>query len=247
MGSISLEFAKARRKHLWLASLGLLAFQFAWLIEGSANTVKHNPDFNAILYMLPQLNAIVLPLLCAIVASTVIDVENRANMWKMLLTMEDARRVMTAKWATCLAIVAVVVGVQTVGVALIAYLMGFQQNLPDAATLARYAISTFAVCSLLVTIVQAICLATANQFVPMVVGVALSFLGLFVAYLPAVFSWFVPSAYFFVLGLVSGAYDATMHMSFSPAPFPVAGLAVCIVATAVVFIASRRSFAAKEF
>ena len=246
MDGISLEFAKTRRKHVWLASLGLLAFQFAWLIAGSANTVKHNPDFNAILYMLPQLNAIVLPLLCAIVASTVIDVENRANMWKLLLTMEDARRVVTAKWTTCLVIVTVVVGVQAVGVALVAYLLGFQYNLPDAPMLARYALSTFIVCSLLVTIVQAVCLVTANQFVPMVVGVALSFLGLFIAYLPTAFSWLVPSAYFFVLGLVSGAYDATMHMSFSPAPFPVAGFAVCLVATAAVFIASRRAFAAKE-
>lgn len=31
--SVALEFAKARRKHLWLASLGLLAFQFAWLVR----------------------------------------------------------------------------------------------------------------------------------------------------------------------------------------------------------------------
>ena len=47
--SVALEFAKARRKHLWLASLGLLAFQFAWLVAGASNTVRHNPDFDGIL------------------------------------------------------------------------------------------------------------------------------------------------------------------------------------------------------
>ena len=244
--AVALEFAKARRRHLWLASLGLLAFQFAWLVAGARNTVRHNPDFNGILYMLPQLNAIVLPLLCAIVVSTVIDVENRANMWKLMLTMEDASRVVAAKWVTCLVVLAAVVGVQTAGVGLVAHLLGFAQNLPGPATLVRYALCTFAVCAMLATIVQAVCLATANQFVPMVLGVSLCFLGLFVAYLPTVFSWFVPSAYFFVLGLVGGAFDASQHMSFWSAPFPVAGLVVCVVVTAVVFVASRRAFAARE-
>ncbi len=244
--SVALEFAKARRKHLWLASLGLLAFQFAWLVAGASNTVRHNPDFDGILYMLPQLNAIVLPLLCAIVASTVTDVENRANMWKLLLTMEDARRVVAAKWAACLLILAVVVGVQTAGVAAVAYGIGFQQNMPGPALLARYALSTFVVCAMLITIVQAVCLATANQFAPMIVGVGLCFLGLFIAYLPPVFSWFVPSAYFFVCRLVDGAYDASQHMRFWAAPFPAAGLAVCVAVTIAAFIASRRAFAARE-
>lgn len=244
--SVALEFAKARRKHLWLASLGLLAFQFAWLVAGASNTVRHNPDFDGILYMLPQLNAIVLPLLCAIVASTVTDVENRANMWKLLLTMEDGGRVVAAKWAACLLILAVVVGVQTAGVAAVAYGIGFQQNLPGPALLARYAISTFVVCAMLITIVQAVCLATANQFAPMIVGVGLCFLGLFIAYLPPVFSWFVPSTYFFVCRLVDGAYDASQHMRFWAAPFPAAGLAVCVAVTVAAFIASRRAFAARE-
>ena len=244
--SVALEFAKARRKHLWLASLGLLAFQFAWLVAVASSSVKRSPDFDGILYMLPQLNAIVLPLLCAIVASTVTDMENQANMWKLLLTMEDARRVVTAKWVTCLVILVAVVGVQTTGVGIVASALGFTQNLPGPALLARYALSTFAVCAMLLSIVQAVCLGTANQFIPMVVGIALCFLGLFIAYLPPAFSWFVPSGYFFVTRLVDGAFNASQHMEFWPAPFPVAGLVVCAVACVVALALSRLVFAKRE-
>lgn len=108
-------------------------------------------------------------------------------------------------------------------------------------------VSTLAVCLFVATVVECLCLFIANQFVPLVVGVALSFLGLFSMYLPAYVSVFVPSSYFGLLSTVGMSYDyATEVITWSTVAWPVGYFAVIVLVTVAAFALSLRAFARKE-
>ena len=180
-----------------------------------------------------------------VVASTVCDVENRANMWKQLLTMERAEDLFCSKWLTCALVLAAVVTVEVAGTSAIGGALGFQA-VPASESLVLW-VSTLAVCLFVATVVECLCLFIANQFVPLVVGVALSFLGLFSMYLPAYVSVFVPSSYFGLLSTVGMSYDyATEVITWSTVAWPVGYFAVIVLVTVAAFALSLRAFARKE-
>ena len=82
---------------------------------------------------------------------------------------------------------------------------------------------------------------------PLVVGVALSFLGLFSMYLPAYVSVFVPSSYFGLLSTVGMSYDyATEVITWSTVAWPVGYFSVVVLVTVAAFALSLRAFARKE-
>ena len=233
---VALELRKGRRKRLWLICAAMLGVLLLWFGYQSARQVEITSDYRVLLYSLPTVNAVFFPLLSAVVASTVCDVENRANMWKQLLTMERAEDLFCSKWLTCALVLAAVVTAEVAGASAIGGVLGFQLW-----------VSTLAVCLFVATVVECLCLFIANQFVPLVVGVALSFLGLFSMYLPAYVSVFVPSSYFGLLSTVGMSYDyATEVITWSTVAWPVGYFAVIVLVTVAAFALSLRAFARKE-
>lgn len=242
---VVLEIRKGKRKHLWLICAAMLGVLLLWFGYQSARQVEVTSDYRVLLYSLPTVNAVFLPLLSAVVASTVCDVENRANMWKQLLTMERAEDLFCAKWLTCALVLAAVVTAEVAGASAIGGALGFQA-VPASESLVLW-VSTLAVCLFVATVVECLCLFIANQFVPLVVGVALSFLGLFSMYLPAYVSVFVPSSYFGLLSTVGMSYDyATEVITWSTVAWPVGYFAVIALLTVAAFALSLRAFARKE-
>ena len=140
---------------------------------------------------------------------------------------------------------AAVVTAEVAGASAIGGVLGFQ-SVPASESLVLW-VSTLAVCLFVATVVECLCLFIANQFVPLVVGVALSFLGLFSMYLPAYVSVFVPSSYFGLLSTVGMSYDyATEVITWSTVAWPVGYFAVIVLVTVAAFALSLRAFARKE-
>ena len=119
--------------------------------------------------------------------------------------------------------------------------------LPDAGTLILYWVSTYAVCLLMATLVQALCFGAHGQFVPLVFGVALSFLGLFSLYLPTALAHLVPSSYFGLLSTVGMNYDQGLgQMSFYMRAWSVPDFLIVVALSAVSYVLSCRAFVRKE-
>lgn len=242
---VLLEFGKSRRKHLWLICAAMLGVLLLWFGYQSSRQVEHTTDYRALLYSLPVVNAIFLPLLSAVVASTVCDVENRANMWKELLTMERAEDLFCAKWLTCALVMAAVVTAEVAAASAIGAAVGFRE-IPVGERFVLW-VSTLSVCLFVTTVVECLCLFIANQFAPLVVGVALSFLGLFSMYLPPAFSILVPSSYFGLMSTVSMSYDAAAGVaSFGSVAWSVGYFAVIVLITVAAFALSLRAFMRRE-
>lgn len=242
---VLLELGKGRRKHLWLICAAMLGALLLWFGYQSARQVEVTSDYRVLLYSLPTVNAVFLPLMSAVVASTVCDIENRANMWKELLTMERAEDLFCAKWLTCALVLSAVVTVEVASSSAIGGALGFQP-IPMGEVFVLW-VSTLSVCLFVATVVECLCLFVANQFVPLVLGVALSFLGLFSMYLPTAVSALVPSSYFGLMSTVSMSYDAaTGVITWGSAAWPVGYFAIIVLLTVAAFSLSLRAFARKE-
>ncbi len=242
--AVRLELRKLRRKHLPLVALALMALELVWLGYGWSGDAVSKGDWRAIYWQLPMLNAIFLPLLASIASSTVCDIESPGGMLKELLTLQSPRELFRAKWQAITLVLGLLVVAQTAASLALTSSLGFL-SLPDAIAVAQYAVSTLAVSLLVATLVQALCLILQNQFLPLVVGVALSFLGLFSMYLPMAFARLVPSSYYALLSTVEMSSDAG-RVAFASRAWPVADLAVIIILTVAIYGYASRGFSRKE-
>ena len=246
MGSqVALEFRKLRHRHLPLVCIAMVGFVLLWFGSQGAKQVLRSDDYRTILYSLPQINAVILPLLSTVVASTVCDVENRADMWKALLTMERAGSLFRAKWLTCALLLAATVTGEVAAAAALGTSLGFRP-VPLGEEVVLW-VSTLAVCLFVSTVVEAVCFFADNQFLPVATGIVLSFLGLFALFLPPVVSSFVPSAYFGLLSTVTMTYDAASgSILWGSQPWPVWRLLAVVAVTAAAFWLSLRASSRKE-
>ncbi|MEY8678674.1 ABC transporter permease [Granulimonas faecalis] len=246
MGSqVALEFSKLRHRHLVAVCIAMVAFVLLWFGSQGAKQVVRSDDYRTVLYSLPQINAVILPLLSTVVASTVCDIENRTNKWKELLTIERADSLFCAKWLTCAILLAATVTGEVAATTALGVVLGFDPvPLGEAAVLWA---STLGVCLFVSTVVEAICFFANNQFLPVATGIVLSFLGLFSLYLPPAVSVFVPSAYFGLLSTVSMTYDAASgSIIWGSVPWPLWRFLLVAVITAAAFLLSLRVSSRKE-
>ncbi len=242
--ALGLETRKLRHKHLLLVAIGMLAMQLLWL----AYVVLVHPsdgftDYRILLFQIPLLNAVFLPLLSCVVSSTECDVETRGNMFKSLLTMQRAGALFWIKWLFSAGLMAAVVTLQTVVLTILAGAGGLDAI--PAGELVVYWVSTFAVCVFCTSLAQALSLLTRSQFAPMVVGVALSFFGLFSMYFPESVTRLVPSAYFALLSTVEVSVQGKTVMYLSH-PWPWGYLVALLAATAAVSVLAAHAFKRKE-
>ena len=246
LAAVRLELRKLRHKHLSLIAIAILAAQVFWLGATSSRGVQSNPDFRLVFFSLPTMNAIFMPVLSGVIASTVCDIENRGNMFKELLTMQTARSLFAAKWGVTTLVIGVVVTAQTAVFTVMVGVLGCV-GVPSPLMLMEYWASTMVVCLFIATLIQVLSLFFANQFLPMVVSVGLSFLGLFVMYLPKAFAYFVPSAYFGILSTVGIDYDAAVGVAaYTTVPWSIPAFALIVALTVAMYAVASRAFARKE-
>ena len=111
--------------------------------------------------------------------------------------------------------------------------------------LAIYWVSTCVVCVFCASLAQALSLLAANQFVPMVTGVVLSFFGLFSMYFPEAIMRMVPSAYFGLLSTVGVSMQDGVA-TYVSRPWAWGYAVVLVVATALLSVLAARAFSRKE-
>ena len=238
MGTVMLEFAKLRRKNVWLVCLGTAALCLMWMATDAARADQGASDGTAsLLYMAPLVNAIVMTLFAAVVASRVCEVDHEAQALKDLLCLQRAGAVFAAKLVCSLVLIAVAVVLETVGLAALASYKGFTDQL-GIVELAAFAACQMGPAFVVAVLVQAIALRWENQFASLAVGLGLSLAGLFSLFFPPAVQRLVPSGYFGLLSTVRMEWDPVARTtSFYTVPFPW-GDAVLLAALCAALIAT---------
>ena len=93
------ELKKIRGRFLWALPLVVVGMEFLWMMS---NSYLAKPEASAegyfnLLFQLPLLNTIFLPLILAVMASRICDAENKGNTYKLLCTMQEKKKIFDAK------------------------------------------------------------------------------------------------------------------------------------------------------
>ncbi len=88
------ELKKIRGRFLWALPLVVVGMEFLWMMS---NSYLAKPEASAegyfnLLFQLPLLNTIFLPLILAVMASRICDAENKGNTYKLLCTMQEKKK-----------------------------------------------------------------------------------------------------------------------------------------------------------
>jgi hypothetical protein len=188
-----LECYKLKRKKVILSLLLILSAELLFVFLSYGNnagflSMVSDMDAPAWEYLIigpGMMNGLFLPILAAVLASRVCDMEHKGNTWKLLeCNNEDRKRIWFCKFAVVAALMLAAILIQVIVIVVYGNAVGIVQPLP-VWTLAAFALGTGMVTFVVVTIQVFFSLAFANQLVPMSIGMVGALIGFISTLLPA--------------------------------------------------------------
>ncbi|TEB14114.1 ABC-2 family transporter protein [Pelotomaculum sp. FP] len=246
--ALAMEFQKIRRKRVWLIVAALIIVQILWSLWGVRGMDAHDlsQGWMHFLYQFPLLNSIMMPVIAAVVASRLCDIEHKGQTLKLLNTVMPAGRLFSAKFLCGSLYMLAAVLLQVVVIAAVGRLVGFEGS-PPLAKLFYYLLFTTAVNLTILLLQQVLSLLFRNQMIALAVGIIGSFAGLFILYFPQSLERFLLWGYYGVLMFVGMNWDrATRVTDFYYVPIDWAGFVTLIIVFCVMYIIGRALFIRKE-
>lgn len=243
-----MEFFKCRRRRIWLAPLLMLAAQLAWgLFDYSDMSEKALAEgWESILYQFPLLNAMITPVIAALVASRIADVEHKGQTLKLLYTVCPAGRLFDMKYLCAALYMTAMLILQTAAITVFGLLRGFS-GAPPISRLAEYFVSALAVTLTILLIQFILSLKFKNQMIPFVVGLIGSFLGMFSLFFPQSIHKLLVWAYYGVLDNAAMDWNPdTRVVHYRFIDYDWTGLLCMLIIFAVVYIIGRYRFVREE-
>ena len=248
MKLLRLEFFKCRRRKIVLVCAAVLAVEFLWM---SVFLARESPEelrwgWMLLLYNLAMVDAIVLPLSVATLASRNCELEHKGGAFKLLETMASPGGLYAAKLGWGALVLAALLTVRSGLFIALGAAMGFPGGVPWG-QFALFTLLSWAVSMMVYALQQGLSLRFANQAAALVFGISGSFLGILSMLFPPALIRCVPWGYYGLLALVGMNWDeATRITSFYwRRPLPT-DLALLTVWAAVFLLAGRALFVKKE-
>lgn len=204
-----IEIRKAKYRKLWMIAAGVIVIQFFWISWGmhSSREGKELTDaFYTILYQIPLMNTILLPLCLGALSSRIWDIEHKGETFKLLCTMQKRENIYRFKTLYGFMYIMLIGIFQIVLMLVIENIFKTSQTLPLNHVIYMF-ISTLAVSIVIYLIQQIFTFSFKNQLVPLSIGLFGSFLGLFSAFFPMQIQKFVIWAYYAVLSTIGMNWD----------------------------------------
>ena len=216
MKLIQLEFYKCRRRKVLLVCAAVVAAELLWF--GMYLTRQDASDlwqgWMLLFYNLALIDAIILPISVATLASRNCELEHKGTTLRLLETMATPQQLYHAKliWgALVLALLLLVRSALFLG-------MGVKAGFPGAVPWGRFALFTllsWAVSMMIYALQQGLSLRFANQAVPLVSGIFGSFVGIMSMLFPDWLVRLVPWGYYGLMSLARMEWDeATRYTQF---------------------------------
>ena len=207
------EIRKAHRRHdlpLCLIVPIIMIFWVGGLAPSSPEELENG--YSALFYSIPVINAILLPVMMAVLASRLWDMEVKGSTLKLLYTLQSRRSLFAGKAVFGFLEVLLITLLEMGAILLLGFLHGYTESIsiPQAFYLAA--------CTLTVEIMLffaefLLMLLTGNPLPSICIGITGALLGLFSAFMPPIVSYFVPWGYFIPLSAYEIAdWDQASHL-----------------------------------
>lgn len=242
------EKLKARHKKAILVPLGFLAFQLLWALWQISSTEPQalSDGYMMFFYQLPPMNAIMLPLMLSVIASRICDMEVKGDTMKILFTLQKRAGFFDCKYLTCMKYLLVFVTGQGIMLPLLGSIYHFGSMKISLYLL--YLLVTLTVSAVILCIQQLLSLLSQNQILPLGVGIAGCFLGLFSMFFPAPAARLVLWGYYAVFACVGMNWDSEINkiLGYYEIPFPAASFVLFLAAGALIYLICRTIIQKKE-
>lgn len=248
MKLLKLEFFKCRRRKILLVCAAVLAAELLWIVSTFLRQDAEDlrQGWMLLLYNLAMVDAIIMPISVATIASRNCELEHKGTTLKLLETMAAPGALYAAKLAWGALVLAGLLLVRGALFLALGLAMGFPGGTPWGRFVVFTALS-WAVSMTLYALQQGLSLRFANQAVALVCGIFGSFVGLMALLFPVWVQRCVPWGYYGLLSLVRMEWDeATRWTAFfwrRPEPLDLALL--CLWA-ALFLTVGRTLFVRKE-
>lgn len=248
MKLLRLEFYKCRRRKIVLVCAAVLAVELIWMGAFFARQDAEDLKWGwmLLLYNLSTVDAIILPLSVATLASRSCELEHKGDTWKLLETMAAPGGLYAAKLGWGALVLAALLIIRSGLFLAVGIAQGFQGGLP----LVRFGLFTlisWAVSMMVYALQQGLSLRFANQSAALVCGIAGSFLGILSMLFPPALVRCVPWGYYGLMSLVFMDWDpVTRVTNFYWRWPPVTDAALLVLWMAVFLVVGRTLFVRKE-
>ena len=249
MAAFRAELQKAHRRHdlaLCLLIPGIVVLWVGGLAPADPEELANG--YSALLYSLPVIEAILMPVMMAVLASRLWDMEIKGNTAKLLYTLQSRRSLFAAKAALGLAEIFLIVTLEAAGAPLIGHLQHYTQPYPAAGQAAYLWGCTFAVDCMIFFSELLLTVLLANPLPALCVGILGTLLGLFSAFMPAWVGYFVPWGYFIPLSTyrIADWDQANKVVTYMIVPFQWPLLVATLVLAGILFFAAWYAMRNKE-
>lgn len=243
------EQRKLRTRYVWLVPVGFLALLLLWTLASVRNfdDMDLATGYQYFLYSMSTMNAIFMPVMLSVVASRLCDMEIKGNTLKLLYTLEKPGRFYDIKYLFELKYLIVFSAGETLGLILLGKVMGFTERIrPDM--FAEHFIAMTAVGAVILSIQYVLSLISDNQILPLIVGIAGGFLGLFSMFFPAAVNRLVLWGYFGIFSVAGVDWqrttDEAIYLYYQP--LPAVSFIGFLIAGAVIYLIGKWIFLRKE-
>lgn len=213
LNSLTLECKKLKHKHFFLFLFAFFFLFTVWIQVTVFSSGKNISDlYYIMLYTVPILNTILLPIFIAVVSSKLWDIEQKGHTYKLLLSLQPAKELYIGKSF----LGAFFLFLVSIGESIICIFLGklfcFHQSIPIALFL-QLTFSTFFVSLMLYFMQQILAFFFSNQAITLALGVLGSFVGLFSIFFARNFQKFILWTYYCLFDTISMQWDPHTHIS----------------------------------
>lgn len=222
MRTLYAELKKSRRRHNTLVAVCISLFVLLWATQtGGTGEGWLEQGYSGLLYAVPVMNTVVMPLGTAALASRLWDLESKEKACRMLLTLQSREALFLGKTVVALLQILLIGVIECAGIPALGKHFGFTEPL-DWGQFLWLAISTFAVNFMLFFLWLLLSIRFDNQVPTLAAGMVGSLSGLFAAFMPPMVSYFLPWGYYIPLSTIRMDWNReTRIVRYYPTPYPI--------------------------
>lgn len=243
------EIKKTKRKWMWGAPLGIFLVDLAWMywVFSGMEREELADGFYQLLMNLPLVNTITLPILAAVLASRLCDMENKGNTYKLLCTLQEKGAIFRNKFILGGLYILLFSLFQLGMIVFLVWGYRIPQEL-ETDQMAYFFLSTCATTIVLLLLQEILSLMMDNQLYPLFIGLIGTFAGLFSWFFPNLpLRYVIPLGYYCVGCTINNIYyKETREVFFYTIPFSYGGFAALLLFAAALYFYGRNLFLKKE-
>ena len=244
---ISLEFFKINHRKVCLTILSIMFVTFLWALwaqtHKSLNSAEQ--DWMALFYNISTLNCIVMPILIAVTASKLVDIEHKGNTLKLLKTLEGGCRLFNSKFICGILLMIFTTIIQGISMIALACINGYT-SVPYGYFI-YFILYTLLINVTLFLLQMILSFQFVNQMIALVISIAGSFLELFSLFFGGIISKIIFWGYYALLSPVRMDWNASSRaVNYYWAPIPLSGIITIILLLTILYVTGQKLFRLKE-